>query len=758
MTGANIRKTLDLALQNHRTGRLREAERLYRKILAADPRNPNALHYLGVLAAQAGQHDLAVDLIRQSISLKPNAAAAYSDLGNLLKEKRRLDEAITAYRQAIAIRPNFAEAHYNLGNVLLEKGQLDEAIAAYRQAIALNPTAAPAHGNLGNALKEKGLLDEAIAAFRQTIALSPNSPGAYNNLGLVLKSRGQIDDAIAAFGKAISVNAKFAQAYGNLGAALKDKGEFHEAIAAYRQSIACNPNDAGSYVRLGDVLKESGYLDAAIAAYRHAIALRPNYPEAEFNLASAFSDKDDVDNAADGFERALALRSDWPEAQNNLGNALRDRGQLDQAVGCYREAIRLNPRLAGAHSNLINTLHFHPGYDARMIHAEHLSWQRQHAEPLKMFIQPHENKRDPERRLRIGYVSADFYRHVLARAFLQLLQNHDREKFEVFCYASVKRPDETTQRLRLASDHWQDIADVADDAAARLVRQDRIDILIDLDLHTADNRLLLFARKSAPIQATYLGYSGGTGLAAIDYRFSDRYIDPPDADLSVYSEQTIRLPDCYWCYQPPEQCPEVSPAPAQKSGLVTFGSMNKFAKVSSRCLELWARVLTMIPQSRLIIHARRSNRLDTIHQLFGRTGIDPDRLEFIGFQPLPDYLRTFARIDIALDSYPCNGGITTCDSMWMGVPVVSLAGQTSVGRAGCSILNSVGLPNLVATTEEEYLRIASGLAGDINRLIDLRMKLRPIMQRSPLLDGPRQTRNIEAAYREVWQSYCSRNA
>jgi protein O-GlcNAc transferase len=757
MAEIGIQNNFNLALEYHRSGRLREAAELYRKILAENPRHADALHYLGLIAHQAGRYDVAVDLIRQSVTVNPKDAAAYVNLGNALQHRGQIDEAIAAFRHAIALNPNEATGYNNVGNVLREKGQFDEAIAAYRQAIALRPNYAEAYFNLGNVLQQKGEIQEAIAAYRQAIVIMPNVAEAHGNLGNALRDNDQLDEAIAAFRQAIAINPNLHGAYRNLAIVLKDKGQLDEAIAAYRQSIALNPNDPAVYTNLGNLLKEKGHLDQAIACYQSAMALKPGDAETHFNLGNAWNDKGQLNQAIACFWRSLELRPDWPEAYGNLGNALRDNGQLDQAITAYRETIRLNPGLAAAYSNLINTIHFHPDYDAKEIHAEHLRWQQQHAEPLKRFIQPHNNDRDPDRRLRIGYVSADFYQHVLARAVLPLLQHHDRDNFQIFCYANVLRHDETTKSLREAADQWRDIAHVGDEAAAELIRRDGIDILVDLDLHTARNRLLLFARKPAPVQVAYLGYCGGTGLEAMDYRLSDRFIDPLDTDLSVYSEQTIRLPDCYWCYNPHEGCPDVSPLPAAISGIVTFGSMNKFGKVTPACLDLWARVLAMIPRSRMLIHAKPSNGLDAIRQRFGQRGIEPDRLEFVGSQPLNDYLRTITRIDIGLDTFPCSGGITTCDFLWMGVPVVSLAGGTSVGRAGSSILNNVGLPELLATAQEQYFQLALNLAGDVNRLRDLRLKLRPMMQRSPLLNGPQHTRHIEAAYRQMWRTYCERN-
>jgi predicted O-linked N-acetylglucosamine transferase (SPINDLY family) len=311
-----------------------------------------------------------------------------------------------------------------------------------------------------------------------------------------------------------------------------------------------------------------------------------------------------------------------------------------------------------------------------------------------------------------------------------------------------------TSQFRENADCWRDIAGVSDAQAARQIREDRIDILVDLALHSADNRLLVFARKPAPVQVTYLGYCGSTGLSVMDYRLSDPYLDPPDADLSHYSEKTVRLPRSYWCYQPGGATPVPSPSPALQNGFVTFGCLNNFAKVSSAAIDLWARILAELPDARMVIHSRAGAHLNRAVRRFEELGINRDRLRFAGWQPWTDYLATYSQIDIALDPLPHGGGITTCDALWMGVPVVSLSGQTAAGRGGRSILCNLGLPELVAFTSEQYLQIAVDLARDVERLDHLRRGIRARMLASPLMDAPQFARDVEAAYRQMWRRWC----
>jgi predicted O-linked N-acetylglucosamine transferase (SPINDLY family) len=423
--------------------------------------------------------------------------------------------------------------------------------------------------------------------------------------------------------------------------------------------------------------------------------------------------------------------------------------------------MAIAPDNAWIHSNLAYALHFHPAYDARALAEEHDVWNFQHAVPLKQFILPHRNDRRPERRLRIGYVSPDFRQHPVGRFLLPLLAHHDKRQVEVFGYAQVSVPDDLTQRLRDCMDGWRNIAGLSDDQTADLIRQDQIDILVDLTMHMANNRLLVFARKPAPVQVTYLAYCSTTGLETIDYRLSDPYLDPPGEvgewgrDELFYSEQTIRLPESYWCYQPVISPPATGPLPALKQGHITFGCLNNFCKVSAPALAAWARILRAVPHSELLLHAPEGAHRQCVREKLKGAGIEPERIRFAGFKTTEAYFELYGQIDIALDTFPYAGGTTTCDALWMGVPVVSLAGHTAVGRGGVSILSNAGLPELVAHTKDEYVRIARGLAGDLSRLGHLRSTLRQRMEHSPLMDAPRFARGVEAAYRLMWRQWCA---
>jgi protein O-GlcNAc transferase len=602
-----------------------------------------------------------------------------------------------------------------------QAGRLRQADQLYRQILSQQPAHIGAIQHLGLIAHQVGRSDLALDFFRRAIALDSSIPQAHNNLGNALAEQGQLDDAIAAYRQAIALKPDYADAHNNLGLTFTLKGQFDEAFAAYRQALSLSPNLPQIYSNFGNALREMGQLDEAAAAHRQSIALRPNYAE----------------------------------GHSNLGTVLKDQGQLDEAIAAYRQAMTIRPGDVGAHDNLLVTLHYHPAYDAQTIAGEHRRWAAQHAQPLKHWIHPHTNDRNPNRRLRIGYVSTDFRAHPVGRFLVPLLANHDHGQFEIYCYSSVRVPDELTSRLRCAADVWRDIHNSSDEMTARLIHDEHIDILVDLAMHMAGNRMLMFARKPAPVQISYLAYCGTTGLETIDYRISDPYLDPPEMDESIYSEQTVRLPHSYWCYEPSIQGTNVSALPAIRAGRITFGCLNNFCKISSPAMETWAKMLRAIPLSRLMIHTGQGSHRQRLVNELAQRDVNPARVHFVEKLPLHDYLRHYNQIDIALDPFPFVGGATTCDALWMGVPVVTLRGPTATSRGGVSILSNIGLHELIADTPEQYIKIAADLANDLPRLSHLRSTLRDRMLQSPLMDARQFARDMETIYRQVWQRWCA---
>jgi predicted O-linked N-acetylglucosamine transferase (SPINDLY family) len=666
----------------------------------------------------------------------------------------RLHEAEQLYRQILGRQPEHFDAIQLLGAIAVQVGRHADAVAFLRRGIALRPDVAETYGNLGAALKAQGQIDEAIIAYRQAIAINPNLPRTHHDLGIALASKGLMDDAVSAIEQAIALQPNYAQAHYDLGNVLKDQGRLDKAIAAYRQAIAVSPTYAPAHNNLANVLHEAGRLDEAIASHLHAITLRPQHAQAFSNLGVTYASKGLLDEAIAAHRQSIALKPDNADAHNNLGNSLKDKGLLDEAIAAYRHAMTLAPHNATFGSNLIFALLAHPASEANAIADEHDRWNRHHARPLKQFLRPHPNNRDPDRTLRIGYVSPDFRDHPVGRFLLPLLSAHNPHLVQIYCYANLKVHDSITAELKSHAHAWRDIAGQSDDHAARMIRDDKIDILVDLAMHTSGNRLLVFARKPAPVQVTYLAYAGGTALDSIDYRLTDRYLDPDPLDDRYYRETSLQLAGTYWCYHPSLDTEPVTNLPALLAGKITFGCLNNFAKASPSALDTWAHLLNMVPQSRLILATHSENQPNSLFQFMADRGIAPDRLTTTGRVSRQEYFNLYHRIDIALDPFPCAGATTTCDALWMGVPVVTLAGSTPIRRAGVSILSNAGLTELIANSPAHYIRIAADLAGNLPRLVDLRSTLRQRIQQSPLMDASTFARDVEAAFRHMWRNWC----
>jgi predicted O-linked N-acetylglucosamine transferase (SPINDLY family) len=603
-------------------------------------------------------------------------------------------------------------------------------------------------------LHRAGRLAEAETIYRQVLARDPYHVEALRFLGTMAAQVGRPADAVELLGRAVSANPQDAAAAGDLGTALQSCGRMEEAVAAYREALRLQPAFANAHDNLGIALQRCGQIDEAIAAHRRALEIDPGHGEAHVHLGNALLEKGDVDGAIDACRSALDLDPHLSTAFQNLASALAQAGCSEEGIECQQRAIALAGNDSALESARLFGLHYLPESSPERLLAEHRDWGRRWSRAVEGKIEPHQNTPDPERVLRIGYVSPDLRDHVVGRNLLPLIRNHDWKNFEIFAYAANFHRDPVADELRASCRGWRSILGVADERAAAMIREDRIDILVDLALHSARNRLLLFARKPAPVQTTYLGYCSTTGLEAMDFRLSDPYLDPLNSNLRCYTEKTVRLPRTYWCYEPFGPTPPVVDRPAAVPGPI-LGSLNNFAKVSNAALDLWSEVLAEVPGSRFLLHAPPGRSRERVRQCFARRGVAGDRLEFVGKAPWEGYVSTLQRMDLALDPFPWGGGITTCDALWMGVPIVTLSGRTAVGRGGRSILSNIGLSELVAETPDEYVKIASALARDPGRLREMRAGLRERMERSPLRNGRGFARDVEEAYRQMWRGWCS---
>lgn len=698
-------------------GRVREAESVCRQLLADEANNHAALHLLAILIHRDGRNEEAEILLNRAIAIDPTCFGCHSILGAALAGHGRFDEAAQAFRKAVRLSPQSPEAYYNLGTSLERISRWDAAVASHRAAIALKADYVEAYVGLGTALHGMGLTQEAITAYRTAISLLPTYADAFNRLGIAMLSCKEIAEAVVAFNKAVGLDPLFAEALNNLGNALGMVDQ----------------------------------LDEAEAALRRAIAVKPKQPEIYSNLGSILRKQERFDDAEEMTRRALAIQPDFPHALATLGGILVDCGEVPEAIQCYRRALSVADNRETADS-LLFIMHCDPDIDARAIGEEHRHWNATYAAQYTSSISAHLNDPTPERRLRVGY-SGDFNNSALSRFLLPLLENRNRSEFEVYCYADVQNPSIISRRVQAQANVWHITSALSDERLAQLARDDQLDIFVDLTLHAANNRLLAFARKPAPVQVTYLNYCSTTGLSAMDYRLTDRLLDPPEGDESVYSERSVRLAHSFWCFEP-TMGTEVNDLPALMSDHVTFGCLNSFSKVTPPVVSTWCRLMRAVPQSRLVLHAREGSHRQRFLEKMEKSGIDSTRVQFVGYSPLKRYFEGYHRIDIALDPFPYPGATTTCDALWMGVPVVSLVGRTAMSRAGLSILTNAGLAELVARNCDEYVEIASGLASDLPRLTSLRSTLRDRMKRSPLMDAGQCARDLGQAYREMWRNWC----
>lgn len=698
---ASTTEALTLAIKHHQAGQLAVAETIYRQILEVEPQQADAIHLLGVIAHQKGDHVAAVSWMSKAIEISPLRAAIYSNLSLAYHALGRFQEAEASARRATDLEVNNAAGWCNLGLAILAQCRYQEAVLCFEQAIRLQPGYAQAHSNLGSALYGLQRYAESAEQSRIAIRLQPDSAGAYVNLSNALMELGDSEEALNCLQQALRIRPNLAQAHYNLANVFCRGKRFDEAVASYQQAIQCNPN--------------------------------------------------------------------YAEAYNNLGNILKEQGRIDEAIACHREALRCQPNFMAAHSNLLMDLNYSPNVEVDSLFAEHLQWARSQCQSQNLSNEsekPEASATDlykPQRRcdnnpisnrplpLRVGYVSPDFKGHPVAAFVGPILAAHDPEQVEVFCYSHVQQPDAITARLQGRVQNWRNILSLSDEEAARLIEADDIDILVDLAGHSGDNRLGIFMRKPALVQVTYLGYPNTTGLAEMDYFLTDAVADPP-GEPARYTERLWRLPGCFCCYEPQEIAPDVSSPPASQGAPFTFGSLHNLAKLNGRVLDLWCLILDAVPSSRLLIcrDTLTPHTAAYFRAQLAQRGIAEDRYELRNpGETDSSYLCHYADIDVTLDVFPWSGHATTCESLWMGVPVLTLRGDRHAGRMAASVLTCLGLTEWIAETEHDYVALAVQWANRRAELARFRAVNRERMRRSALCDGKAFTRGLEAAYRQM---------
>jgi protein O-GlcNAc transferase len=600
--------------------------------------------------------------------------------------------------------------------------------------------------------------DSAIQYLKKAIKFNPDSHEAYYCLATIYQGRENFDEAIACYRKVIELNPGLVNAYNGLGNSLQEKKNFDEAEHYYQEAMRINPNDPTAYINIGIAMHNKGKFNDAITYLQKALLLNPNIEMTYNYLGFSMFCQDRLTEAIQNFEASLRINPSSIIALSRLGQTFEKQGRVIEAENFFRRALQIQPNDIIIHEVLLMNLLYSSRYDSQAIFTEHVQFAKQFEKPLQSFSSPSSFKKTLKRKLKIGYVSPDFRSHSVSYFIEPVLFSHDKEQFEIFCYSLSSEKDEVTTRLQKHVDHWQNIIKMSDEDAAKSIQTDGIDILVDLAGFTANNRILLFARKPAPIQVSWIGYPATTGFSTIDYKIVDNYTDPPGTSEQFYTENLILMPESFLCYQPERTSPEVGSLPALASGHITFGSFNYFTKVSPEVLDLWIQILKTIPDSHLILKSKcffdRLTR-EYVKNLFGQQGIESLRIDLLGWTPsIRAHLEMYNYIDIGLDTFPYNGTTTTCEALWMGVPVITLAGDTHRSRVGMSLLSNIGLPELIARDAEEYHEIAVQAASDITKLKSLRNGLREKVAHSPLTNIKQFIINLENCYKDMWARYC----
>jgi len=766
-----INKAVRKGLAHLEAGRVDSAERLFRSVLISEPDNPEANHALGTLEVRQGKPKSALSFLSTALRANPKQGQHWLSFAEALLLAGAAGEArgvleraaqhgfSSAEYAALKTRIDHAEL-YHYGIEHHKAGRFAEAEKLYTAILVTDPGHADSLHMIGLLASQTNRVDVGIQLMEQAIRIRGDVPLYYCSLGNALIQVKRLPEAIRSFERALELQPGMSEALTSLGYTYQVLGNVGEAIRLYNAVIASGVNVTVAHSNMATLLFDLRRFGDSVVHGTAAVKLSPNLPEAHNNLGNALLETGRIDEAVHHYQQAVRLRPDYVGAWNNVAGALKAQGKITEAIASYRAALKLNPGFFAAYSNLIAAM----GYSAEVPHEALVEQARQFNEAVAASLlraRAFANTPDPGRRLRIGYVSGDFRAHAVNYFFEPLIQHHRKEHFEFFAYSNIHGGDEVSARLKSRFDHWRNIFALSDDAAADLIEADRIDILVDMSGHTAGNRILVFARKPAPVQVTWLGFITTTGVKAIDYRITDAYGDPPGMTEHFNTETLWRLPATFSCYQPRTDIADpIDHPPRDDNGYTTFGCFNNFTKVTDGTLKCWAEILARVADARLLLEIVGIDsgqfRRETEARL-ARLGLPLDRIILEPRQRANQYI-LYNKIDIALDPFPFNGGATTLDAMWMGVPVVTLAGKYFTSRMGVSILNNIGMQEMIADDEAAYIDLAVRLATDPSALRTVRHGLRQKMANSRMMDFAAFAADMETAYRGMWQAWCAKIA
>ncbi len=712
---ANAVSHIDQLIQ---AGRLDDADALCRELVQRVPQFANAWVRFGLVSSWRGDYPAAEDAFRRVIAIQPNDARIWSELSAAVNRQGRGAEAEQLARQAIALEPGNAAYWSALANALATDYRWAEAAGALQQSLALQPQDAAAWNNLGNAQLKLGQMQVAEAAFQRSLALAPGNLGASSNYAFLLCQLGRRDEAARLLQGPIVTDPRLPQAWRVVGDVWQEMTEWGLAEAAYRRALELSPTDSSAQFQLARALRSKRCYTAAEQAVRELLSREPEHAD------------------------ALAL----------LGAVLSSQGRSHESMPLLRRAVEIAPG-DDRHGRLLTVMQYDESVTAEQLLADHRQWDAACARPLRPATVPPISHQGASEPLRIGLVSGDFGRHPTGFLVLPAVEHLDRKSCSLICYSDRTQEDEYTARFRAAAADWRVIYGQGDEQVAAQIRKDQIDILIDLMGHNGQ-RMLMFARRPAPMQLTWFGYVGTTGLATMDFLLADRFHVRPGEE-AWYSERVLRMPHDYACYGAPPDAPAVGPLPADSSGRITFGCFNNCTKYSPRMMEAWAKILDRVPHSRLLLKA---GPLDDAgvrrrwHEWFAARGLGEERILLEGWSPQAELLACYSRVDIGLDTQPYSGGLTTCEALWMGVPVVTFPGKTFAGRHSTSHMTNAGYEPFVAADLAGYIELAVGWAQKADELARLRGEMRARVAKSPLCDAPQFARDLLKLLHSAWQS------